>query len=124
MSPTAKSLNEKSCQPCEGGVSPLSRDEVEHLLQEVDGWELTKDRTRIVCYWKTKDFMAAIEFLLRVAEVAETEGHHPDVHLTGYRHVLIELTTHAIDGLSENDFILARKIDDIPVSIYRSTNSS
>ena len=62
-----------------------------------------------------KDFMAGIEFFNRVAELAEAEGHHPDLHLEGYRHVWIELWTHAIGGLSENDFILAAKIDQIPV---------
>lgn len=121
MGTTTGNLREKSCEACEGGVSPLSRKQAERLLDEVNGWELTKDGKRIVCHWKTEDFMAGMEFLGNVATIAESEGHHPDVHLTGYRNVTIELTTHAIDGLSENDFILAAKIDDVPVSIDKST---
>jgi 4a-hydroxytetrahydrobiopterin dehydratase len=62
-----------------------------------------------------KHFQAAMDFFNRVAEVAEEDGHHPDLHLEGYRNVAIELWTHAIGGLSENDFILAAKIDQIPI---------
>ncbi len=61
-----------------------------------------------------EDFAKGMEFLRRVGDLAEQEGHHPDVHLTGYRNVTIELSTHAVDGLSENDFILASKIDELP----------
>ena len=64
-----------------------------------------------------KDFLAGIEFFDRVAALAEAEGHHPDLHLEGYRHASIELWTHAVGGLSENDFILAAKIDHIPVLV-------
>ena len=63
--------------------------------------------------------MAGIEFFNRVAEVAEDEGHHPDLHLEGYRNVWIELYTHAIGGLSENDFILAAKIDQLPITLKK-----
>ena len=113
---TAEALRQKSCQPCEGGVEPLSKSEAQRLLQELDGWELNDDATKIRRRWEVKDFLAGIDFLKRVADIAEEDQHHPDIHLTGYRNVSIELMTHAIDGLSENDFILAAKIDELPVS--------
>lgn len=80
---------------------------------------MTDDALRIRKDWIVKDFMAGIEFLSRVAELAEREGHHPDLHLQGYRNVWIELWTHAIGGLSENDFILAAKIDRLPVRLKK-----
>jgi 4a-hydroxytetrahydrobiopterin dehydratase len=98
-------------------VPALSRQQAEKMLQELDGWGLTEDGGRIRRRWKMKNFAAGIEFLGRVAELAEAEGHHPDVHLTGYRNVTIELTTHAIDGLSENDFILAAKVNELEVPL-------
>jgi len=64
-----------------------------------------------------KNFVAGVEFFTRVAELAESEGHHPDLHLDGYRHVWIELWTHAVGGLSENDFMLAAKIDRLPIRL-------
>ncbi|HLK10405.1 MAG TPA: 4a-hydroxytetrahydrobiopterin dehydratase [Candidatus Binatia bacterium] len=94
--------------PCEGGVPRLEPTEVSRLLAQVEGWEVREGRLR-----KTRtfpDFRAAMAFLQRLADVAEAEGHHPDfcVH---YNRVDLTLWTHAIDGLSENDFILAAKID-------------
>ena len=121
-SPTPTDLRQKSCQPCEGGMAPLPRVEAERLLESLDGWELEGSEATIRRRWKVKDFMAGIAFLDRVAEVAEAEGHHPDIHLTGYRHVTIELTTHAINGLSENDFILAAKIDDLDVELHQPSS--
>ncbi|REJ88783.1 MAG: 4a-hydroxytetrahydrobiopterin dehydratase [Planctomycetota bacterium] len=114
---SAAALREKKCEPCEGGVSPLSASEAKELLQNLDGWELTDGDKKIRRKWETADFVAGIEFLSKVADLAEEEGHHPDVHLTGYRNVTIELTTHAIGGLSENDFIVAAKIDELPVKL-------
>jgi len=87
------------------------------MLRDLDEWELSEGGKQILRRWTVKDFVAGIDFLRRVADVAEAEGHHPDVHLTGYRNVTIELTTHAIDGLSENDFILAAKIDDLEIDL-------
>lgn len=115
MSEHASALKEKTCKPCEGGVPALSKDQAREFLGDLQGWELADNGQRIQRQWEVKDFTAGIEFLKQVAEVAEKENHHPDVHLTGYRNVTVELTTHAIDGLSENDFILAAKIDDLPV---------
>jgi len=111
---TIDELKKRMCQPCEGGMPPLPRAEVERLLNELPGWELTKTGERIRRQWTAKNFMAAIEFVNRVAELAENEGHHPDLHLVNYRDVAIELWTHAIGGLSENDFISAAKIEELP----------
>ncbi len=114
---TAEPLTAKKCRPCEGGIEKLSREEAEQHLASLSGWRLNQDATRIEKHWQVKDFMAGIDFFNRIARVAEEEGHHPDLHLEGYRHVWIELSTHAIGGLSENDFILAAKIDQIPIAV-------
>ncbi len=114
---TIRELKTKTCQPCEGGVPPVPREEAERLLEDLPGWELTGDGKRIRREWTVKHFMAAMDFFNRVAKLAEDEGHHPDLHLAGYRNVAIELWTHAIGGLSENDFITAAKIDDIPIKL-------
>jgi 4a-hydroxytetrahydrobiopterin dehydratase len=108
-------LRAKKCLPCEGGVPKLSPEEAAALLRTVSGWSLTPDGQRIRKEWTAKHFMAAMEFFHRIAFLAEDEGHHPDLHLVGYRNVAVEIWTHAIGGLSENDFILAAKIDQIPL---------
>ncbi len=108
---SAEQLRSKRCRPCEGGVEKLSVEEATQQLASVEGWRLAHDGQRIRKEWVVEDFMAAMEFFGRVAEVAEDEGHHPDLHLEGYRNVAVELWTHAIGGLSENDFIVAAKID-------------
>lgn len=112
---TCEQLRQKTCQPCEGGVPALTPTQAEEQLQQLDGWELTDDHRRIRKTWMVKNFMAGIRFFQEVARLAEQEGHHPDLHLEGYRRVMIELWTHAIGGLSENDFILAAKIDELPI---------
>ena len=109
----------KKCQPCEGGVEPASLAEAKQQLEKLSGWKLTHDGQRIRKDWRAKNFMVAIEFFNRVAKIAEDDGHHPDLHLEGYRNVGIELWTHAIGGLSENDFILAAKIDQVPMELKR-----
>jgi 4a-hydroxytetrahydrobiopterin dehydratase len=114
---TAEQLTQKQCVPCEGGVPPMSREEVEAQLRSLPSWHLTPDGQRIRREWRAKHFLAAIDFFQQVAALAESEGHHPDLHLVGYRNVAIELWTHAIGGLSENDFILAAKIDQIPIAL-------
>src|SRR5690606_24851454 len=118
---TTTALKDRTCKPCEGGVSPLSRSEAEHLLQDLNGWELTDGDQKIRRRWKVKDFAAGIQFLRRVADIAEAEDHHPDMHLSGYRNVAIELTTHAIGGLSENDVIRAAKIDQLEVPLHEKS---
>lgn len=112
---SAKELKQKRCVPCEGGVPKLSEQEVSNLLNTVSGWKLTHGGQRIRKDWVVKNFVAGMQFFEGIAQLAESEGHHPDLHLEGYRNVWIEIWTHAIGGLSENDFILAAKIDDVPV---------
>jgi 4a-hydroxytetrahydrobiopterin dehydratase len=116
---TGSELAKKKCQPCEGGVDPIPPDEAARQVEELPGWTLANDGKKIRKQWTVKDFMTAIQFFDRIAEVAEEDDHHPDLHLTGYRNVAIELSTHAIGGLSENDFILAAKIDRIPVELKK-----
>jgi 4a-hydroxytetrahydrobiopterin dehydratase len=110
-------LTQKKCVPCEGGAKPLSRPEAEQLLREVPGWSLIQDGKGIRRAWVCKDFDTALKFINDVGKIADAEDHHPDLHLTGYRNVVIELSTHAIHGLSENDFILAAKINKVPVML-------
>ena len=112
-SPMHDELVRKRCAPCEGGIPPVSRAEAEATVRNLEGWTLDLDGQRITRSWTVKNFMAGIDFFNKVAEVAESEGHHPDLHLVGYRNMAVELWTHAIGGLSENDFILAAKIDAI-----------
>lgn len=107
-------LLKKKCVPCEGGVPVLSSLAVQTFLKALPGWSLKDDGKAIRAEYRMKDFMAAIDFMNAVARLAEEEGHHPDLHLVGYRNLSIELWTHAIGGLSENDFILAAKIDQLP----------
>jgi len=104
-------LLKKKCIPCEGrGIKPLDRADVQKYLDKLQNWILDKDAKKISKEFKFKDFIGAINFVERVADVAEMEGHHPDIHIH-YNKVLLELWTHAIGGLSENDLILAAKID-------------
>src|SRR5579862_3318931 len=97
-------LARKHCQACESGVPALDAVRVKDLLKQVPRWHLAADHKRIRREWVVKDFVTALDFFNRVGQVAESEEHHPDLHLTGYRNVAIELWTHAIGGLSENDF--------------------
>ena len=108
---TPDQLVQKKCLPCEGGVDPCPLDAAEAQLASLPGWYLTHEGQRIRRDWTVKHFMAGMKFFNEVARIAEEDGHHPDLHIEGYRNVSIELWTHAIGGLSENDFILAAKID-------------
>ena len=107
-------LLKKRCVPCEGGIPAVSREEALGYLKSLKGWTLTADEKGIRCEFLMKNFMAAIQLINRIAKLAEKEDHHPDIHLTGYRKLVIQLSTHAIGGLSENDFVLAAKIDRLP----------
>jgi 4a-hydroxytetrahydrobiopterin dehydratase len=113
----ADQLVAKKCKPCEGGVEACTLGEAQQQLANLPGWHLTRDGQRIRKDWTVKNFMAGMRFFERVAQLAEEDGHHPDLHLEGYRKVWIELWTHAIGGLSENDFILAAKIDQLPIEL-------
>ena len=107
----------KKCKPCEGGVGPCTLPEAEEQLKKLSGWYLTHDGQRIRKGWTVKNFLAGMDFFQRVTRIAEEDGHHPDLHIFGYRNVWIELWTHAIGGLSENDFIMAAKIDRLPIEL-------
>ncbi len=110
-------LVRKKCVPCEGGVHKYTLEESQAQIKNLSGWRLTHDGQRIRKDWVVKNFMAGIDLFNRVAQVAEQDGHHPDLHLESYRKLGIELWTHAIGGLSENDFILAAKIDQLPIEL-------
>jgi len=107
----------QKCKPCEGVVEPCQLEEAEIQLGQLDGWRITEDGKRIRKDWIVKNFMAALDFFNRVGELAEEDGHHPDLHIEAYRNVWIEIWTRAIGGLCENDFILAAKIDQLPVEL-------
>jgi len=104
-------LTKQKCEACEGGVIPLNRIEADILLKQIPGWEVADDVKSISRQYAFKNFKEALAFVNQVGELAESEGHHPDIHLTDFKKVSIDLSTHAIGGLSNNDFILAAKID-------------
>ena len=103
-------LTQKKCKPCEGGVPPLTEEQTNNLLKQIPSWTI-KDG-HVFKQFKFKDFKEAMAFVNKVAGIAEQENHHPDITIS-YSQVSIGLWTHAINGLSENDFILPAKIDDI-----------
>lgn len=103
------------CVPCEGGVPRLNPEEARRQNEELTGWSILSGPDRISKSWKVRNFVAGMEFLNQVTRLAEDEGHHPDVHLVGYRNLTVDIWTHAIDGLSLNDFILAAKIDQLEI---------
>ncbi len=105
-------LSAGHCVPCEGGTLPIDKISAEVLIKNISGWMLSDDAKTISKEFKFPDFKTALEFTNKVGAIAESEGHHPDISL-GWGNVKISLSTHAIDGLSGNDFILAAKIDEI-----------
>jgi 4a-hydroxytetrahydrobiopterin dehydratase len=102
-------LTSKKCGPCASGGVKLGGPRIMELLPDVPGWNVKDDK--LTKTFEFKDFVTAMHFLNRVAELAEKEGHHPDFCLHGYNHVSFTIFTHEVGGLSENDFILAAKID-------------
>jgi 4a-hydroxytetrahydrobiopterin dehydratase len=101
-------LTARKCKPCDGGVEPLRPAEVENLLKEVDGWALADGA--IAKTYSFKDHYRLMAFVNAVAWISHREDHHPDL-LVGYNTCRVSYLTHAIDGLSENDFICAAKVD-------------
>ena len=101
-------LSARKCKPCEGGTPPMVEKEVKAMLEKVDDWEWRENKIRKG--FKFKDFSESMKFVNSVAALAEEEGHHPNIFISWNR-VTLTLTTHAIGGLSVNDFILAAKID-------------
>lgn len=105
-------LKEKKCVPCEGGVPPLGEKDIRELLEQLPpDWKVT-DNKKISKSFPFENFKRGMAFAQEIARVAELENHHPDICIS-YKEVSVELSTHAIDGLSENDFILAAKIEDL-----------
>ena len=105
-------LAAKSCTPCRGGIPPLTKDEASNYLAQTKGWKLLKDGTLIARDYAFDNFREAMDFVIKVGELAEQEGHHPDISF-GWGYAKIKISTHAIKGLAESDFILAAKIDNI-----------
>lgn len=105
-------FNRKKCIPCEGGILPLKIIQVKEYIKEIPNWKITEDKKKIMREFKFKNFKEAMVFVNKVAELSEKENHHPDFYIS-YNKVILELWTHKINGLSENDFILASKIDKI-----------
>jgi len=103
------SLAKKHCIPCEGGIPPLSLEKVNTLIEKIPNWE-ADGNSKLTRKLSFKDFGETMVFVNKMAEIAETEGHHPDISIS-YNKIELTLTTHAIGGLSENDFILAAKIN-------------
>ena len=108
-------LLDKKCIPCEGGAIPFDTSEIHKYQKKVDGWDIIKNEKKIHFLeknFKFKNFLESQNFITKVAKISESENHHPDI-LFGWGYAKISITTHAIEGLSENDFILAAKIDQI-----------
>ena len=108
-------LSQKKCKPCEGGISALDISEIHKYQKKIDGWEVKANEKKIYFLekkFKFKNFLNSQKFINEVSKISESEGHHPDI-LFGWGYAKIKITTHAIEGLSENDFILAAKIDQI-----------
>ena len=106
-------LADKKCVPCEGGIPAFDISEIHKYLKKVDGWDVKKDKEDsyfIEKEFKFKNFLESQKFVNIVGKISEEEGHHPDIAF-GWGYAKINITTHAIEGLSENDFILAAKID-------------
>ena len=110
MATPKEELIRKHCKPCEGGVAPLTRSQVEEYLRGLPGWALSEDGKSIRKEFRFKNFKEVITFFNKIAQMSEEENHHPELQVD-YSRVRVELSTHAIKGLSENDFILATKFD-------------
>jgi len=108
---TSCDLSQKSCKPCEGGVSPMTQDEANEMLSQLnDDWQLQAEPIEIQRTFKFKNYYHTIAFVNALAWIAHQEDHHPDIEVS-YNRCLVRYSTHAIGGLSENDFICAAKID-------------
>ena len=109
-------LTQRTCHACEGFEQPMDRETAEHYREQVEGWELNNEMTAISKEYEPDDFQDALQFVNDIGEIAESEGHHPDIRMHSFNKVTITLSTHAIGGLSQNDFIVAAKIDDLTQS--------
>ncbi len=108
-------LSKQRCKPCEGGVQPLSASEAQSLMSQLSAaWQLANDTRSIRGEWKFRNFYHSMSFANAVAHIANAEDHHPDLEV-GYGYCRMTFNTHAIGGLSQNDFICAAKVDSLPV---------
>ena len=105
-----QTLAQKTCTPCRGGIPPLTRDEAQQLQAQAPDWTLADDAHRIERMFRFRDFRESFAFVQKVGELAESEGHHPDITF-GWGYATVSLSTKKIKGLHENDFIMATKID-------------
>jgi 4a-hydroxytetrahydrobiopterin dehydratase len=105
-------LTQKHCKPCEGGVPKLTPEELQPLIKNIPKWALNKNNTAITRSFSFKDFHLTMAFVNKVADISNHENHHPDMKV-GYDYCVLEYSTHAIGGLSENDFICAAKVDNV-----------
>lgn len=108
----ASDLASKTCVPCRGGVPPLSMDVASRLMEQLDGWAF--EQGHLTKSYNFADFAGALEFVNRIGAISEEQAHHPDIYMT-WGKVSVEIWTHKIDGLTESDFILAAKFDEVPV---------
>jgi len=120
MKASAQKWLKKKCRACEGGIPPLEDSQAARHLRDLDEWHLSEDGKFLYAEYRMKNFAEAIRLIRKIAVIAEKEDHHPDLHLTGYRQLRIELMTHAIGGLSKNDFILAAKIEQLPKKLKQA----
>ena len=107
----SEDLASRACVPCHGGVPRITGDEIEPFMKQLPGWEVVAEH-HLKREYKFINFYDSLAFVNRVGDIAEREGHHPDIAF-GWGYAKIEIWTHAIDGLSESDFILAAKLNDI-----------
>lgn len=105
----ATALADRTCVPCKGGIPPLTQDEYAPLLAQLDAWQVEAGK-KLAKRFKVKNFVQAVDFVNRITPVAEEQGHHPDLYVR-WGEVRVSLWTHAIDGLTESDFVMAAKID-------------
>jgi 4a-hydroxytetrahydrobiopterin dehydratase len=108
-------LAARRCKPCEGGMAPLAPAQAQELLRQLSGWTLAADAKTLRREFVFKDFYRTMSFVNALAHVANIEDHHPDLEV-GYNYCHVTYTTHAVGGLSENDFVCAAKIDLIPLT--------
>lgn len=106
----SKKLENKVCTACEEGGEPMPDSEAEEMLKKIPGWEIVESGEKIRREYKLDDFQASMDLVNNIAEIAEQEGHHPDIYIW-YDTVRLDLTTHEVGGLTENDFIVAAKIN-------------
>ncbi len=108
-------LANKKCVPCEGGIPAFDLKEIHKYLKKIDGWDVLQDKENnyyIEKFFNFKNYVESEKFIIKVGKIAESEGHHPDINF-GWGYAKIKISTHAIKGLAESDFVLAAKIDQL-----------